>query len=256
MNLNIYRHYLVNIPIAVLVLSLAYLPSVAQSAHHAKMANPHTARLGVLLMNVPFQQLESLKLEYGVRVGRVVPNSPAEKAGLQAEDIIFEFNGKPVYSVKRLQWLIRKVEAGTKISLQYSRNGESISANAQFPVIGAHQTTQMHPSPARTVMGVAMQSITYGLREYFGVPENVGILIVEVKKGSPADTAGIKVGDVITKIEKTPIRDLSDVYRALDALDPGTKISVEFIRKNASQTVTVSPEANPMQWHHGHHEKG
>ncbi len=254
--MNISR-FIKHLPYVILALASLYLPSITYGAHHGQTNHPPVARLGVLLMNVPFQQLESLKLDYGVRVERVISGSPAEKAGLQTDDIIFKFDGKPVYSVQRLQWHIRKAQPGANVQLQYAQKGEFKTANAQFTTNRIHQTAQSHFSPARTVIGVIMQSITDGLREYFGVPENVGVLIAEVKKGSPAETAGIKAGDVITKLEKTSVHGLSDVYRALDAVDPGTKISVDLVRKNANQTVTVSPEANPTTgWHHGFHGNG
>lgn len=252
----LHTRYLTSQLIAVAALMLVYLPATVHGAHHGMVANPHMARLGVLIANVPFQELESLKLEFGVRVGRVIPGSPAAAAGLQVGDVIFEIEGHPIYSVERLQWVVRKANAGSKLALQYVRNGSSQAAEAHLPGASPHHATQAHPSPARTVLGVAMQSMNAGLREYFGAPANVGVLVVEVKQGSPAETAGIAVGDVIIKLEQTPVGDASDVYQVLNALEPGTKITAEILRKNASQTVTVSPEANPMQWRHGHHSNG
>ena len=238
---------------------LIYLSTAANGAHHwhhGMTAHPHMARLGVMLANVPFQELESLKLEYGVRVGRVLPGSPAADAGLQVGDIITDIGEHPVYSAERLQWLVQRATAGTTLSIRFSRDGALNTADAKLPVSSTQQAAQAHPSPARTVMGVAMQSMNAGLREYFGAPANAGVLVVEVTQDSPAATAGISVGDVIVKLENSPIATAADVHRVLDTLKPGTEIKVEILRKNASQTVTVSPVANPKQWRHGHHNKG
>ena len=251
-----YTRSVTNYLIVVTALLLVYLPGSVQGAHHGMMANPHMARLGVLISAVPFPELESLKLEYGVRVGRIIPGSPAAAAGLQVGDVIFEIDGHPIYSVKRLQWIVHKANAGSKLSIKYSRDAASNTAEAKLPDPSANQAAQAHPSPAKTVLGVAMQPMNAGLREYFGAPADAGVLVVDVTQGSAAETAGITVGDVILKLEQTPIGSAADVYRVLNALEPGTEITVEILRKNASQSVKVSPKANPMQWRHGHHSNG
>lgn len=228
-----------------LLAALALLLGSADAVPFEPGYAPHTARLGVMASDVSFDRLEFLEIEYGVRVAGVVPNSPAEKAGLREGDIIVELDGKPVYSVRRLQWLIRNARSDKEISLQYARNGMTKTGTVRFVAPGAEPFWGMRPWPSRTYLGVSLQNMTVGLRQHFGAPQGVGVLIVEVEKDSPADKAELAVADVIVNMDRKAIRRVADVYQLLNFFEPGNDIEVEVIRDQAHKTITVSLAAHP-----------
>lgn len=86
--------------------------------------------LGVLISDLPNAQLEQRGLNFGVQVQRVQADSPAAAAGIQPDDIIVEFAGKPVYSGERLRWLVRQSEAGTPVDIKLQRGDASMSVSA------------------------------------------------------------------------------------------------------------------------------
>ena len=86
-----------------------------------------------------------------------------------------------------------------------------------------------------------IQPITKQLGEFFDVPNGKGVLVAEVKKGSSAEKAGFKAGDVITKIDNNVVRDIEDLREELsDNREKGTPF--EVMRKGKSLTLTMKLE--------------
>lgn len=93
-------------------------------------AMPAGRTLGVMVAALDHAALDELGLGYGIRVVRVQPGSAAEAAGIEAEDIILEFDGKPVYSGDRLRWLVRKGDEDRTVEIKLQRNKEVITLRA------------------------------------------------------------------------------------------------------------------------------
>lgn len=91
-------------------------------------------------------------------------------------------------------------------------------------------------------LGVGLLDLTPELRTYFGVPEDAGVLVSKVAPGSPAEKAGIKVGDILTGLDGKPAASSVDVRRRIRGADEGTQTNVEIWRKGKVQTVTATLE--------------
>src|SRR5437867_5298854 len=75
-------------------------------------------------------------------------------------------------------------------------------------------------------LGIVIQDVTDQLAGSFGVKEREGVLVAEVMKGSPAEAAGLKAGDVVVELGRKPIDDPANLYRALGALKPGESVLI------------------------------
>lgn len=93
-------------------------------------AMPAGRTLGVMVAPLDHAALDEMGLGYGMRVVKVQPGSAAEAAGIQAEDIILEFDGKPVYSGERLRWLVRKGDEDRTVGIKLQRDKETITLSA------------------------------------------------------------------------------------------------------------------------------
>ena len=202
-------------------------------------------QLGVLVENLSFEKLDYLSLPYGIRVTRVMPGSPAEAGGLRAGDILLTIDGQPVFSVARLRWLIGKTAPDAHLELKYHRNG----ASPTVAIVLRGRTGRPAPPPglhrewvwtSPDYLGVSLQSLTLGLREALAVPKDVGVLVAEVYKGSPADQAGLRAGDVILKMDRRTIRDVDDMQRVLDYFEPGEQVQVAIIREKKQEQFTLT----------------
>lgn len=230
---------------AFVVVNTAY----AQSFYPYVTNSPSDIRLGVLSTNLSFERLTDLNLEYGVKITRVIPDSPAEKAGLRTDDIILELNDKPVYSVRRLQWLVAKASVEEEISIKYHRKGDTKNAQVELKPLEPKPWSDPYRQEERwassSYLGVVLQSLTNDLREAFGVSPGVGVLISKVYRDSPAYRGGLLAGDVIIKMDRKNISQAFDVQRVLYFFDPGDEIVVEIIRRAERKTVKVTLTERP-----------
>jgi membrane-associated protease RseP (regulator of RpoE activity) len=209
-------------------------------------------QLGVLVEELPLDRLDALSLPYGVRISRVFPGSPAQAGGLRPGDIILEAAGQPVFSVPRLRWLLDKSAPRDSLNIEYYRDGQQASAEIRLgsltPAIPpATEWPGERAWTSPSYLGIGLQPLTPGLREAFSIPSEVGVLIAEVYPDTPASNSGLAAGDVIVRMDRRTIREITDVHRVLDYFEPGEELTVEVIRdgKNQESTVTLGQRDRP-----------
>lgn len=83
-----------------------------------------------------------------------------------------------------------------------------------------------------------MQDLSPQLAKYFAV--DAGVLVTQVNDGSPAARGGMKAGDVITRIDTTPVARASDITRALATVESGATVTIALMRDRAAQSLTVT----------------
>jgi len=88
-------------------------------------------------------------------------------------------------------------------------------------------------------LGIVIQDVTDQLAASFGVKEREGVLVAEVMKGSPAETAGLRAGDVVVELSGAPIREVPDLQRRIAALRPGQTMKLTVIRERKPVPLSV-----------------
>lgn len=123
--------------------------------------------------------------------------------------------------------------------------GFAVSESIARPI--ARQLIE-HGKVTRPFIGIVMQSLNPELSQALGknAPEK-GALVSEVQKGSPADRAGIRAGDVVLRVAGTPTQDSREVQQAVLAQKVGTKVEIEVWRDGKKQTIGVRTEALPAE---------
>jgi len=224
--------------------------------------------LGVDTQDVTSDRLGALHLkdERGVEVTMVDQDAPAGKAGLKEHDVILSINDQQVQSVEQLRRLIHEIPAGRNISIGISRDGQPMTVHAQLaerskmpemnfnfhgpninvpvvrippiniPEIDVPNIVVVH---APRSSGMMIENLTPQLGEFFGVKGGNGVLVRSVEKGSRAEQAGIRAGDVIVKINGSAVNDCSDFSRLLRSRT-STKATVIVMRDRREQTVTLN----------------
>jgi len=224
--------------------------------------------LGALITNSNAETLQKNKIKGGARIVAVIPGSEAQKIGLQEGDIIIRFDGKEIKNAKQLDDLAEDIEQERTVKITIVRNGVTKELTAEFKP--SKQTDQAHGGwdeenaeifnnlnnahhrPFRFFgnkdfltdlkgkggfLGVECQDISDQLKEYFKVKN--GVLVEKVLKNSPAGKAGLKAGDVITKINERKINDYADLVRTLNYYNAGEKIHMYFFRKGKAKNLDV-----------------
>lgn len=100
-------------------------------------------------------------------------------------------------------------------------------------------------------LGISAEELSGQLGAYFGAPESGGVLVREVRAGTAADKAGLKAGDVITKIDSKPVSSLSDLRQQLRDKSDEKSVSLGILRKGTGMNVSVTIEKpQPMESTH------
>jgi serine protease Do len=219
--------------------------------------------LGVDLRDVTSDRVAPLKLneERGAEVTMVDQDSPAGKSGLKEHDVILTFNGSKVESVEQLRRFIHELPPGRTVTLGVSREGKPVTVTAQLADRKALSKSYRATTPRTRIMippippidfdipnievvrinstrtGMSVSSLTPQLGEYFGAPNGRGLLVSSVEKGSVAEAAGLKAGDVIVKVANDRISDTGDWRMALR--EHSGNVTVTIIRDKREQTVTL-----------------
>src|ERR1051326_6957186 len=198
--------------------------------------------LGVGAMDVTPERAKALNLkeERGVEISKVDPDGPAGKAGFKEGDVVLEFNGQPVQSFAQFSRMVQETPVGRQVKVTVWRSNATQTLTAtigekknQPMIIGPDSgwnfnMPSMPNMPEMPNIEIphfgAMQNPMLGiigepigqeeqLAEFFGVQE--GVLVRSVRKGSAAEKAGIKAGDVITKVDDTKVTSSAEITRAL-----------------------------------------
>ncbi|HVT57842.1 MAG TPA: PDZ domain-containing protein [Thermoanaerobaculia bacterium] len=98
------------------------------------------------------------------------------------------------------------------------------------------------PTVKRGYLGVELTELTPELRAHFGAPESAGVMIARVDQGSPAEKAGLKVGDILTALDGKPVGSSWDVRSRVRKLGDGTSLPLEVRRDGSTQTLTATVE--------------
>jgi len=179
---------------------------------------PLSAFLGVEILSVDSVIAKQLGLpsRNGVLINSVVPNSPAQKAGLERGDVIVALNNRTIKDVDRFKEVMAKLNPAESVRIVYIRNSKKDLTYTELAEAPAIQKTAQSPGPSDSGWGVSLSPISSTLRESLSIPPDInGTVILSVVPRGAADRAGLMPGDVIRGIDKTPISDMDDFFRAI-----------------------------------------
>ncbi len=178
--------------------------------------------LGVVVQPVTsdLAQEFNLKEKKGALIADVRPGGPAEKAGLQAGDVIVGFDSNDVRDSRHLQLLVAKQQPDTKVAVRILRDGTQKTVNvmlAEQPKQGLSAANSSTPGASEggdLFTGMQVQDLTPTVRSQVGIPEDVtGAVVTEVAPGSPGAVAGLQPGFVILGINHHPVKNAEDAMQ-------------------------------------------
>ena len=234
------------------------------------------AYLGVMLDIVSPEKAASLHLKdgSGAAITGVDQDGPACRAGLKNGDIVVAFNSKTVEGPDQLASLIHASAPGSIVSMTVIRDGQSKEVKVTLgdwkqmagvhkapppPVVAMPFAAPAPPLPPRMYPdieipnftsisarhGIVVEPLSPQLCDFFGVPQNKGVLVRSVEKGSPGAAAGLRAGDVIVRVNNETIHDMADWRQA--AKTHSGKVTLAIVRDKKELTVEVSLPANTSE---------
>ena len=253
-------------------------PPAAPRPRSVQIVTPTpTSYLGINAVDITADRAKALKLreERGVEITSVDAESAAAKAGLKEGDVVLEYNGQHVEGWEQLRRLVSETPINREVKIGVWRNGAAQTLTATVgsrkdarangeaivtPFGGNSFRFRIGPAPTppfppaieipefRTFaqnrsIGIFGESLGQEeqLAEFFGVKS--GILIRSVVQGSAAEKAGIKAGDVLTRIDDTAVASPAEITAALRAAGSKRTFTVTVVRNKKEMALTVTLEA-------------
>ncbi|MCD6393861.1 MAG: DegQ family serine endoprotease [Planctomycetes bacterium] len=160
-----------------------------------------------------------LKDNKGVLITEVVPDSPADKAGLKRRDVILEMNGDVVEDWQLFRNHVAMLDPGTKVSLTVFRDSKKKEIDVKIGSLEEGQVA-LGISDVAEKLGLQVQELTDELARRFGYEDVKGVIVTGVTDSSPADRAGISAGMLIVSVNR---QDISSVKEFSEALKESSK---------------------------------
>ncbi len=199
--------------------------------------------LGVVPTDIPADLKEELKAEQGVLVRSVDQDTPAARAGIEAGDVITEVDGTPVKNENHFREMIADKGPNAKVRLKVLRDGKPMTLEATLGVHpdDAEDTEKIIPKRLQAEGVLDKLGISVGevpsilLRELGNVQ---GVYVRSVAPNSPlADE--LEAGDVIVSVNRTPVRTVAELERALSQIPSGRFVQMQVLRRMGERTMQV-----------------
>lgn len=193
--------------------------------------------LGVSIQDVDKNLAESfgLKRPRGALVAQVSKGSPAEKGGILAGDVITKFAGKDIPTSADLPHVVGLIAPGIKVPVELVRDKKKKTIKVKVGGLDADDSYAISSdgkgSPSGGRLGLIVDEADDESLERYGLTG--GVVVREVRSASVAAEAGIRVGDVITLIEATPIKSVEAFNKAVDSLKSGRSVRLRLNRRGS-----------------------
>jgi serine protease Do len=172
-------------------------------------------------------------------------DSPAARAGLRSGDVIIEFDGKRVTSPKQLTEVVADTPVGKTSEVKYVRDGHVETATIKLgerpgKVGEDEQPGNVDPEENVGKFGVSVSNLTVQLARELKLKVSTGVVIQNIQPDSPAAEAGLQRGDVIHRVNRTPIANRQDFFKAMSLVKGDKDITLQVERNGQLQFVTVT----------------
>ncbi len=189
--------------------------------------------LGVLIQDVDHNLADSFGMAqpYGALISRIMPESPAAKAGLQVGDVILSFNGQRLLKSSQLPPLVGASGIEEEAIVRVLRNGKELDIAIAVGRLPDEDAEVAAAPPARSEpdeieqLGLAVIDIDPKVREELGLEESGGALVGKVSSGAAQD-AGIRRGDIILMFDGVDVRDAVHLRKLIDKAEDKRTVAV------------------------------
>ena len=224
--------------------------------------------LGVMLQPLTGDLSEAMDIGKdikGVLISEVVDGSPADAAGLAKGDVLVEIDGAAVASTEDAIAQVRGHAPGDKVKIVVLRDGkrevvtatlgereddddmkaEALKDYYNIKIPRVERIFEKFGRDRGGYLGVTVHDVSADLGSYFGVGRDQGVLVLDVLEDTPADQAGLRAGDVITKVGGSDVCCTKVLLDVLGGIGPGEKVDVVFKRSRETRRVEVELAESP-----------
>ena len=180
----------------------------------------------------------------GVLVQDVLPEGPADRAGIRSGDIIIRYQGKALQNAKQLRHAVAATPPGTRAKLVVFRDGQH--REIQIVIQSQENQTRVRrgppPTPSPTTLGITGETLTPERARQLGLedPEQC-VLVTRVEAGSLAARAGIRRGDLVLAVGTQPITSVRELHESLEGIDRSVGVRLQVKRGKVRSFIFLKP---------------
>lgn len=190
----------------------------------------------------------------GVRIMEVLKGSPAERSGLEADDLVTAIAGKPVRTMEDFARILGPAPAGAQLQFEIKRNRKQQQLEVTLgqrppqeerPFAGFGQIPDDSPAAAQEeprrpgLLGVRVDAVTPEAQAKFDLPSSEGALIVHINENSPGEKAGLPMSGVIVGVNEKRVRTPADLKRLVASAGAGAEVMVTYYYQGELHERTV-----------------
>ena len=192
------------------------------------------AYLGIYPQDIDRNLAEAYNLErpQGALLTRVSPDSPAQKAGLKAGDIILQYNDSKITLASDLLNLINRARPNDAFRAQVQRNGKSLIITGKLSTAPSDVQAEGSDEQNNEIrLGLRLRNLTPEEKAELASDGKTGVLITAVDPTGLAARSGLQAGDVVTNLHQKPITKVGDVSKAISSLPKSGVVTIEVVRQ-------------------------
>jgi serine protease Do len=200
--------------------------------------------LGVSIQTLTPSLSKALKLDTnkGALVSDIVPNSPAQQAGIERGDVIMKFNDKAIDDSRDLATTVANTPVGKDTKVLVWRDGREKTVSLTVGTLPSQDvSTSENDASNRGQWGMQLQNLTPEEARAQGLADGQGVGVAAVQPDSPADEAGLRQGDILLQVNRRHVGSIDDVKAAIAAND-NTQLLLLVKRQQNSLFVALSQE--------------
>ncbi|MCA9276567.1 MAG: trypsin-like peptidase domain-containing protein [Phycisphaerales bacterium] len=183
-----------------------------------------------------------LNIAGGVVIGQVLPDGPAQKAGLVSGDIITAIGGRTTENLVRLSNAIMLIKPNEPAEVRYIRNGDERTTSA-IVIDRDREIVRNRGGEYLDKIGIGIIPAVWQRRlSRTRTSEVSGFQIVDITAGSPASEIGFVPGDFIFEVDGKQITQIDQLSSYFEAAERGQSIRIEFIRDNQPMYANITPK--------------
>lgn len=201
----------------------------------------------------------------GAQVVALVPDGPAERAGLLVGDVVVRAGEQPVTDGEVLEPVLGRLQPGEQLRVLVLRAGRPLErvvllgrratdtwfATPTEPTLPPAPPGGPAPAPRHDLEGLRVADVTPALRAHFGAPEDAGVLVTRIERGLAADAAGIRVGDLLVRAGSQPVDSVAQLDRLLaEQASHGGPLELTLVRARQVERATLAAREGALQVPH------
>lgn len=204
-----------------------------------------TGYLGLVTQDLGLGLARALRLpnDSGALVVRVLPDGPADRAGVIRGDVITAVNGEPIPDRPALRRLVAQARPGSEAVLALNREGRQFALTAvvtrrPFGIARKPRPESGADAPPGSTLGLVLKNLTPDLARELDLNGHCGVVVIRTLQGSPAASAGLRPGDLLRELNRNPVETVEEFARLAAGLGDD-ETALLFVQRGNDSFFTV-----------------